>query len=80
VASVVCGVLALAGVIASLGLLFIVTLPLGVCAWWFGRRARRSQRTGAGRGLAVAGEVMGIVATLASCLALTACAMLVGSL
>ena len=71
-------VLALAGLcllIMSLGLLFLISLPLSVSAWGLGRDARRSGTSA--RGVARAGEVLGIVGTLMASLALAGCAAIV---
>jgi uncharacterized protein DUF1707 len=77
-ASVVLGALALLGLVGSFGLLFLLTLPASTWGWLLGRRARRG---GAGevRVLGTIGEVLGIVATLFGCLALSACAVIVSA-
>jgi hypothetical protein len=77
VASLATGVMALLILMVSLGLLFIVALPLAVTAWALGRDARRSgspQRYGMAR----AGEVLGIVGTALSLLLLAGCAAFLG--
>ena len=79
VASLVTGVLALFLLMISFGLFFLVTLPLSVTAWALGREARRSGDPGS-RGIARAGEVMGVVGTAASALMLAGCAALIASL
>ena len=78
IASVVLGTLALLGIIGSFGMLFILTLPASTWAWGLGRRARRSG-TSEMRVLGTVGEVLGIVATALGCLALSACAMIIGA-
>ena len=60
----------------SFGLLSIFTLPLTTIAWVQGRRVRRGDMPG-GRGLALTGEVLGIVGTVFACLALAACGVVV---
>ncbi|HWC26660.1 MAG TPA: DUF1707 domain-containing protein [Solirubrobacteraceae bacterium] len=81
VLSVVLGALSLLGVVFSFGLLFMLTLPASASAWLLGRGIRRS-RGDATRGdvhvVAAVGEALGIVGTLLGCLALAACATLVG--
>jgi hypothetical protein len=79
VASLVTGVLALFLLMISFGLFFLLTLPLSVTAWALGRDARRSANS-TQRGMARAGEVMGIVGTALSALLLAACAALIASL
>jgi hypothetical protein len=79
VASVVTGALALLLLMGSYGLLFIVTLPMAVTAWALGREARRSAAP-SGRGLARAGEVIGLVGAAVSVLMLAGCAALIASL
>lgn len=77
VASLATGVMALLILMVSLGLLFIVALPLAVTAWALGRDARRSgnpQRYGIAR----AGEVLGMVGTALSLLLLAGCAAFLG--
>lgn len=77
VASLVTGVMAIFILMMSLGMLFIVALPLAVTAWALGRDARRSgnaQRYGMAR----AGEVLGIVGTALSLLLLAGCAAVLG--
>ena len=77
VASLATGVTALLILMVSLGLLFIVALPLAVTAWALGRDARRSgspQRYGMAR----AGEVLGIAGTALSLLLLAGCAAFLG--
>jgi hypothetical protein len=79
VASLVIGVLALLFLTASLGLLFLVTLPMSVTAWALGREARRS-RNPSRLGMARAGEVIGIVGAAFSTLLLAGCAAVLGYL
>jgi hypothetical protein len=79
VASLVTGGLALLLLMGSFGLLFIVTLPLAVTAWALGRQARRSGNPSR-RGIARAGEVIGIVGATFSLLMLAGCAALLGYL
>lgn len=76
VASLSLGITGLVLLAFSMGLLFIVSLPLSVSAWTFGRIGRRRAPQDA-RSMAVAGEVMGIVGTVCGCLALTACTLVV---
>jgi Domain of unknown function (DUF1707) len=72
VASVVLGALGLCILTLSFGLLFIVSLPLSVTAWALGREARRS-------GASPAGEVLGVIGTVAATLLFAGCAfVLVG--
>lgn len=78
-ASLVLGIAAICLLFMSFGLLFFVTLPLAITAWALGREARRSAPAG-GRGTAVAGEALGIAATLLSLLPFAALAGLVGLL
>jgi hypothetical protein len=78
-ASLITGVLALFLLMGSFGLLFIVTLPLAVTAWALGRDARRSGNPSR-RGIARAGEVIGIVGTAFSVLMLAGCAAILGFL
>jgi hypothetical protein len=77
--SLVLGISAICLLFMSFGLLFFVTLPLGVTAWALGREARRSSPLGR-RGTAVAGEGLGIAATTLSLLPLAAFAGLLGVL
>jgi hypothetical protein len=79
VASLVTGVSALFLLMISFGLFFLLTLPLAVTAWALGRDARRSADP-TRRGIARAGEIMGIVGTGLSALMLAGCAALIGSL
>jgi hypothetical protein len=75
----VLGIAAVCLLFFSFGLLFFVTLPLGITAWSLGREARRSAPPGR-RGAAAAGEALGIAATLLSLLPFAAIAGLVGLL
>lgn len=61
----------------SFGLLAIVTLPVSTAGWALGRRVRRDAEMKSGRTMALAGEVLGASGTVFSCLALTACAVVV---
>jgi Domain of unknown function (DUF1707) len=78
VASLVIGLLALVLLMISLGLFFLLTLPMAVTAWALGREARRNGHP-SHHGMARAGEVIGIVVTLLSALMLAGCAALVAS-
>jgi len=71
VASLVLGILAVAGVIVSVGIFAPLTLALAVAAWVVGRRAvQRADREGAPqRGTAHAGYVLGILGAVLSALA-----------
>jgi hypothetical protein len=60
--------------VMSLGILWPMTLPLGVTAWSLGREARRSAGAAGSRGIAIAGERLGIAATLLSLLPMAGCA------
>jgi membrane protein implicated in regulation of membrane protease activity len=77
VASLATGVMALLILMVSLGLLFVVALPLAVTAWALGRDARRSGSPHR-YGMARAGEVLGIVGTALSLLLLAGCAAFLG--
>ena len=79
VGSLVTGVMSLLLLMASLGLLFIVTLPMSVTAWALGREARRSGNPSR-PGIARAGEVIGIVGAVFSVLMLAGCAAILGIL
>ena len=74
VASLVLGLLGLCVLTLTLGLFFIIALPLSVSAWGLGRDARRSDTTA--RSLAITGEVLGIVGTLLALGAMAGCAAL----
>ena len=76
--SVVFGALSLLAVVGSLGMLFLLTLPASTWAWAGGRRARRGGSRDV-RLLGTIGEVLGILATALGCLALMACAVIVGA-
>jgi hypothetical protein len=72
-------VLGLAGLtlwLVSLGLLLPLSLPMSVTAWALGREARGSRSCSA-RGVAVAGEVLGVIGALLSVLWLAGCASVV---
>jgi hypothetical protein len=77
--SLVLGIAAICLFFFSFGLLFLLTLPLGVTAWALGREARRSAPPGLG-GRAAQGEALGIAATLLSVMPLVAIAGLFGLL
>lgn len=77
--SLVLGIAAICLLFLSLGLLFFLTLPLGITAWALGREARRSSPPGL-RGTAVAGEALGIAVTLLSVMPFVAIAGLFGLL
>jgi ABC-type multidrug transport system fused ATPase/permease subunit len=79
VASVVTGAMAIFILMMSLGLLFVVALPLAVTAWALGRDARRSGDPHR-HGMARAGEVLGIIGTALSLLLLAGCAAILGYL
>jgi Domain of unknown function (DUF1707) len=63
----VLGISAICLLFLSLGMLFFLTLPLGITAWSLGREARRAAPPSS-RGRAAAGEALGIAATLLSLL------------
>jgi hypothetical protein len=72
--ALVLGVVGLATLAFSFGLLAIFSLPLSVAAWVVGSRARRhSPRPGA----ASAGQVLGIIGSVASVVALGVVALIV---
>jgi hypothetical protein len=79
VASLVLGLVAIFVLVASLGLLFLIALPLAITAWALGREARRSGAASS-RGAAVAGEALGIAGTVLSALLLAGCAALLSGL
>jgi hypothetical protein len=70
-ASLVLGIAAVCLLFLSFGLLFFLTLPLGITAWALGREARRS---GAPNGRA--GEAIGMAGTVAGLLLFAGCAAL----
>lgn len=72
----VLGVVGTCLLLLSFGMLFLISLPLTTGAWVSGRRARRRLPDGR-RGLALAGETLGIVATVLGCLALASCGAMV---
>jgi hypothetical protein len=78
-ASCVLGITSLLGVLCTIGLLSWLTLPMSITAWALGRRARRRGKP-ATRGLAMAGEVTGIIGSVISLLALTVWATIVSTL
>jgi Domain of unknown function (DUF1707) len=78
-ASLVLGIVSVCLFFFSLGLLFLLTLPLAITAWGLGREARRSARPG-DRGKAVAGEALGIAGTLLSLMPIAGIAALFGLL
>jgi len=73
VASLVTGLLAIFLLMFSLGLLFMLTLPLSVTSWALGREARRSGNPNR-RGMARTGELLGIAGTALGVLLLGGCA------
>jgi Domain of unknown function (DUF1707) len=79
VPSLVLGISAVCLLFVSFGLLFFLTLPLAVTAWGLGREARRSSPRGR-RGTAIAGEALGIAATLLSIMPFAALLTLFGLL
>jgi Domain of unknown function (DUF1707) len=78
-ASLALGLRAVCLLFVSFGLLFFLTLPMGIAAWALGREARRSAPPGL-RGNAVAGEALGIAVTLLSLMPFVALAGLFGLL
>jgi len=74
VLALILGVMSLGGVVLSLGMLFVLTLPASTWAWSLGRRARRGTR-GAIRAVAGTAEALGILATAIACLPLAGCAL-----
>jgi Domain of unknown function (DUF1707) len=78
-APLVLGIAAICLLFLSFGLLFFLTLPMGITAWALGREARRSSPPGL-RGKAVAGEALGIAVTLLSLMPFVAIAGLFGLL
>ena len=74
------GVVGTCVLLFSFGLLFLFSLPATAGAWLAGRHARRHMpASGSYRGLALAGETLGVVGTLLGCLALTGCALIIAS-
>jgi hypothetical protein len=66
--------------VVSFGLLFMLSLPLSVTAWVCGRQARhKAVLIGAPRGMAVAGETLGIGGTILGFLAFAGCAALISA-
>jgi len=78
VVSFVLGVTAMMLLVFTVGLAFIITLPMSVVAWGMGRKARRTA-TDDRRQMALAGEVLGATGTLVGVLMLSACAVIVSS-
>ena len=74
VLALILGVMAMAGVVLSMGMLFLLTLPTSMWAWSLGRQARRGTR-GAIRGIAGTAEALGILATAIACLPLSGCVL-----
>lgn len=74
VLALILGVLSLAGVVLSMGMLFLLTLPASTWAWSLGRRSRHGTR-GTIRAIAGTAEALGILATVIACLPLAACAV-----
>jgi len=79
VASFILGLTAMTLLLFSAGLLFVIALPMSVPAWVMGRNVRRS-RIDDRRQIAVAGEVMGAIATTWSVLMVFALALLIRAL
>ena len=79
ITSFVLGITALGVLMITAGLAFFVALPMSVAAWVLGRRGRRRAAAPA-RGLAIAGEVTGIIGTVMSLMVLSVVAMLVSML
>jgi hypothetical protein len=69
------GIAGLCLMVFTLGLLFPLGLPVGLTAWVLGRDARRNGPRRS-RGMAVAGECMGIVVSVWAALMLAGCAAL----
>jgi hypothetical protein len=69
------GIAGLCLMVFTLGLLFPLGLPIGLTAWVLGRDARRNGPRRS-RGMAVAGESMGIVVSVWAALMLAGCAAL----
>ena len=77
--ALVLGVVGGSLLLASFGLLFVVSLPLSAAAWVVGHRARRGvPRSASHYGMAVAGQTLGAVGTVVGCLALAGCVAIVG--
>ncbi len=78
VASLVLGILAVGGVVVTVGIFALLTLPTAVAAWVMGRRAtQRADREGAGqRGTAQAGFVLGVLGVVLSVIAIAVWAVL----
>lgn len=75
------GIVGASLLVVSLGLLFILSLPLSVTAWVSGRQARhKAALTGTPRGMAVAGETLGIVGTVLGFLAFAGCAAFISAI
>jgi hypothetical protein len=74
-AALLVGIAGLCFMVFTLGLLFPLGLPIGLTAWTLGRDARRNGSVRS-RGVARAGEVMGIVVSLWSALMMAGCAAL----
>jgi hypothetical protein len=69
------GIAGLCLMVFTLGLLFPLGLPIGLTAWVLGRDARRNGPRRS-RGMAIAGESMGIVVSVWAALMLAGCAAL----
>ena len=69
------GIAGLCLMVFTLGLLFPLGLPVGLTAWVLGRDARRNGPPRS-RGMAIAGESMGIVVSVWAALMLAGCAAL----
>jgi Domain of unknown function (DUF1707) len=74
-AALITGIAGLCVMVFTLGLLFPLGLPVGVTAWALGRDARRNGPRRS-RGVAVAGESMGVIVSLWAALMLAGCAAL----
>lgn len=80
VTGLVLGVIGACVLLMSFGLLSLVSLPLSASAWVCGRGARRqADVAGAPRGMAMAGETLGVVGTIIGLLTLAGCAALVAA-
>jgi hypothetical protein len=74
-AALITGIAGLCLMAFTLGLLFPLGLPVGVTAWGLGRDARRNGPRRS-RGMAIAGESMGVIVSLWATLMLAGCAAL----
>jgi hypothetical protein len=64
--ALVLGAIACCLLLFSVGMLFPLIIPLGGTAWVLGRRAARDPAIGQRRGTARTGEILGMIATIAS--------------